>query len=330
MERGPKKIAYLFGAGATHAELLNLDPDLDTKNEGLLISHLSERVMLRARLNGDYFEGLELVSGTGGSLNIELLITLIENSRIKNWAEKTHILKELIRREIASALPASRTRRFCLHKGLLELHRHAKTQAKEELLGLITLNYERVLDLAYQTVISNEINYSLSRDMDLAGANNIPLLKLHGSFSWTNQQVLGKRREIEIIPLGLSKSYLHPPYGFIWNRALDILAKCDLLRIIGCSLSPNDVHLIDLLFKAQLERQRPFELQIINSNDAADMIKSNYGFFREIKSIEDLGVPSVPVTGPTNPFKTWLEYTAKKILSGREIANLRHLRNSMI
>src|SRR5947207_5777562 len=146
--------------------------------------------------------------------------------------------------------------------------------------------------------------------MDSASGDNVSLLKLHGSFSWTNQQVLGKRRDIEIIPLGLSKRYLHPPYGFIWNRALDILAKCDSLRIIGCSLSPNDVHLIDLLFKAQLERRRPFDLQIISSNDAADVIKSNYGFFREIKSLEDLGVPSVPVTGPVNPFKTWLEYTA--------------------
>src|SRR5207247_9766489 len=159
MERVPKKIAYLFGAGATHAELLILDPDLEVKSEGLLISNLSERVMFKARLNADYFEGLELVSGVGGSLNIELLITLIENSRIQDWAEKTHIHKELIRQEIEAALPASCTRRFCLHKGLLELHSHAKTQAKEQLLGLITLNYESVLDLAYRALIGTEINY---------------------------------------------------------------------------------------------------------------------------------------------------------------------------
>jgi hypothetical protein len=157
----------------------------------------------------------------------------------------------------------------------------------------------------------------------------IPLLKLHGSFNWTNQQVLGKRRDIEIIPLGSSKTYLHAPYGFIWNRALDILTKCDSLRVIGCSLSPNDVHLIDLLFKAQLERSEPFDIEIIALDPTADTIKGSYGFFRNIKPMSDLGVPSTPVVGPANPFKTWLEYTADNMLSRRQINAMLHLREVM-
>jgi hypothetical protein len=330
MASSPRKIAYLFGAGATHAELLVLDPDLESNEQGLLISDVSKRVMFKASLNADYVKGIEVVSGVAGSLNIELLITLIENSKIPNWSEKTDFLKRLIRQEIESALPATRTRQFCLHKGLLELHSHAKSQASEELIGLISLNYDSVLDLAYRAVFGYDVNYCLSRDMDTDAQDCIPLLKLHGSFNWTNQQVLGKRRDIEIIPLGSSKSYLHPPYGFIWNRALDVLAKCDSLRLIGCSLSPNDVHLVDLLFKGQLERRQAFDIETIGPDEAGDVIKSNYGFFPTIKRLSDLGVPSTSTVGPKNPFKTWLAYKATSILTRRNLAALPHLRKAMI
>ena len=139
MASSPRKIAYLFGAGATHAELLILDPDIESNEQGLLISDVSKRVMFKASLNADYVRGVEVVSGVAGSLNIELLITLIENSKIPDWSEKTDFLKRLIRQEIQSALPASRTRQFCLHKGLLELHSHAKCRGREELIGLLLL-----------------------------------------------------------------------------------------------------------------------------------------------------------------------------------------------
>ena len=163
-------------------------------------------------------------------------------------------------------------------------------------------------------------------DMDFAAGDNVPLLKLHGSFSWTNQQVIGKRRDIEIIPLGLSKSYLHPPYGFIWNRALDILAKCDSLRVVGCSLSPNDVHLIDLLFKAHLERRKPFEIEIIASDSAGVTIRDNYGFFPEIRTLVKIEGALIPDPDPSNPFKTWLKYKSLKMLRQAGIRRTTYLR----
>jgi hypothetical protein len=48
-QSGPKKIVYLFGAGATHAELANLYPTLVEKGRGLLISNVSRRVIEKAR-----------------------------------------------------------------------------------------------------------------------------------------------------------------------------------------------------------------------------------------------------------------------------------------
>lgn len=323
-----KTIVYLFGAGATHAELVALDPDL-RPNDGLLISNVSERVMSRASQDLGYLKGIETVSGRGGSLNIELLISLIENSKIPDWSNKSERLKEFIREDITSALPPSLTRRFFLHKGLLEFHNHKTTQTKEKLTGLISLNYDAVLDRAVEAIFGNGINYCFSREMDPESNAKIPLLKLHGSFNWKNQQVLCRRRSIEIIQPGSSKSYLHAPFGFIWNRALDLLARCDSLRVIGCSLSPNDVHLIDLIFRAHLERRQPFNIEIIAPDDTAKAIKQSYGFFRNIEMLSNLGIPSTPVVGPLNPFKTWLQYTAAKMLTQTEIDALPHLRKVM-
>jgi hypothetical protein len=308
----PTKIAYLFGAGATHAELQNIEPDLIKEKTGLLIRNVSSRVIEAARGETNYLEGLENVSGVKGSLNIELLISLIESSKIHGWEEKTQLLKKLVRDDIEAILTKSRTRRFYLHKGLLELHNQKHTQKKEKLIGLISLNYDDILDQAF-TEFYGEPNYCFSLD---AGSfpGCTPLLKLHGSFNWTGKIIRGRKRTIEIIPLGASKNYLHAPYSFIWNRALEILVECDTLRVIGCSMSPNDSHLIDLLFKAHLERKKPFEIEIISSDPTAEAIKKDYGFFPKIKKLTELEPVLVPEPDPPNAFRTWLRHKSFHML----------------
>src|SRR5713101_3801316 len=143
-EDKPDKIVYLFGAGATHAELQNIAPVLAEK-QGLLVSHVSSRVIEKARLEPGYIKDVAMVSGTSGSLNIELLISLIENSKIHGWEHKAHRLKDLVRKDIEGILTEERTRRFYLHKALFELHQQRAVQEKEKLTGLISLNYDNVL-----------------------------------------------------------------------------------------------------------------------------------------------------------------------------------------
>lgn len=306
----PAKIAYLFGAGATHAELQNIEPDLVKERTGLLIRNVSSRVIEAARSKANYLGGVENVSGVKGSLNIELLISLIESSKIHGWEEKAQLLKELVRQDIEAILTKPRTRRFYLHKGLLELHK--LTQKRERLTGLISLNYDDVLDQAF-TEFYGEPNYCCSLEVSTFPGRT-PLLKLHGSFNWTGISIRGRKRTIEIIPLGASKNYLHAPYSFIWNRALEILIECDTLRVIGCSMSPNDSHLIDLLFKAHLERKEPFEIEIISSDATAETIKKDYGFFPKIKKLTELEPALVPEPDPPNPFRTWLRHKSMNML----------------
>lgn len=313
----------MFGAGATHAELQNVDPDLDDEKTGLLIRNVSSRVIAEASRDKRYRQDVETVSGIKGSLNIELLISLIENSKVPGWEYKTHVLKTLVEKDIKGILVPARTRRFYLHKALFQYHQQPSTTANEKLIGVISLNYDHVADDAYQKVLGSA-NYSLSLDAETSRSQNIPLLKLHGSFNWDNVTIRGRRRRIEIIPMGSSKSYLHAPYGFIWNRALEVLIECDVLRVVGCSLSQNDAHLVDLLFKAQLERRDPFGLQIIDSVTAGDDIRRNYGFFPNITTLSDLGGISGG-TGPANPFAAWLK-SRTTLLKFREIASSPYVR----
>src|SRR5205814_8937315 len=110
-----KKVVYLFAAGATHAELINLEPDLIREKHGLLIGDVSSRVIERVRRQKRYLTNVKMVSGTAGSLNIELLISLLESSKVHDWAYKTNLLKQLVARDIQAILVRSRTRKFHLH-----------------------------------------------------------------------------------------------------------------------------------------------------------------------------------------------------------------------
>ena len=308
-----KRVAYLFGAGATHAELLELEPDILQKNQGLLIGHVSKRVIEKARANKHYRLNLETVSATKGSLNIELLISLLENSKVHDWASKSKLLKDLVEKDIKAILTPSRLRKFYLHRALFQLHHHKAVRAREEVVGFISLNYDGVLDQAYRKH-HGEPNYCFSLDDSKKSSTTVPLLKLHGSFNWSRANIRGRRRTVEIIPLGSSKSYIHAPYAFIWNRALEVLVKCDTLRVVGCSLSQNDVHLIDLLFKAHLERSKAFEIEIIASDKTGTRIRDNYGFFPKIRTLLEIERLLIPEAEPSNAFKTWLKYKSFKML----------------
>lgn len=123
----PKEIAYLFGAGATHAELdyLYRDRDLPEKLK-LLTSQVSDRVIKKAQSSARYLKGLEMLSQVSGmqnieppvpgSLNIELLLSLIESSKIHGWEYKTRYIKRLVKQDITGILTRSRTARFHLPK----------------------------------------------------------------------------------------------------------------------------------------------------------------------------------------------------------------------
>lgn len=309
-EPGPKKIVYLFGAGATNAELSNIDVDVD--ESGLLLSHVTKRVILEANKDAGFFgRNRMFLERAANSTNIELFISLIEDnaSEIPDALSVVNHLKQLVEADIKAILTPERLNSFYLHKALFELHQHNEN---EVITGLISLNYDTVLDDAYRRRYGNPDYRHSSQPSKSAGP---PLLKLHGSFDWEEVHINGRKKRIPIIPVGINKNYLRLPYNFIWGCALEVLADCDILRVIGCSLSPNDTQLIDLLFKAHLDKCGAFEIQIISSETTGQGIKSRYDFFPRITTAEKIEdtLMSEAKDG-TNVFKEWLKAKGRKVL----------------
>ena len=320
-----KKVVYLFGAGATHAELMNMHEELTTEiigKKGLLIKHVSERVLAKAKKDENFIKDIECIISSDRPSNIEELISLIETNRIDKASEKADKLRNLVEEDILGHLRVGEeSNEPVLYKSLLELHK--KIDEKEEVVGLITLNYDNLLDDAYTEILGNEPNYCTR----FGSRNDLPLLKLHGSFEWPKIKMGKNEISVPIMPLGIRKNYLELPFNFIWGRAGEILAECDTLRVVGCSLDRNDWGLIDLLFKSHLWKGEPYEIEIIDFDNTGLDIRGHFGFFPRITKAREIesGIIAEQMDSPAdqplvNPFRIWLDAKARRMLSPNEIA----------
>jgi hypothetical protein len=319
-KRPPLRVAYLFGAGATHAELANVcagrmsDATFLEKNS-LLFAHVSKRVCRDAINKQALSKTIRGLISKSGLSNLELFIGLLERNQVQTHEEVVRGLKKRLERDIVNRLKPY-AGKYYLYKALLEFHTIARA---EQLDGVITLNYDRLLDEAFEEMFDEEPDYGLSRQS--AASKTRPLLKLHGGFG-----LMYRNESLPIITPGVNKNYLELPYNFIWGRALEILLECDVLRVIGCSLSQNDLGIIDLLFKAHLKRKKePLVLQIIDFDPPDNRIKEQLGFFPRIEragEIEGALIADGTITDYTkgsNPFKIWLKAKIAKLMTKRDI-----------
>jgi len=326
-----KKVVYLFGAGATHAEVMNMHKELTAEiigKKGLLIKHVSERVIAKAKKDENFIKDIECIISSDRPSNIEELISLIETNRIKKASEKADKLRIFVEEDILSHLRGDKKSNGpVLYKSLFELHK--KIDEKEEVLGFITLNYDNLLDDAYTEILGNKPNYCTR----FGSRNDLPLLKLHGSFEWPTIKMGKNEISVPIMPLGIRKNYLELPFNFIWGRAGEILAECDTLRVIGCSLDQNDWGLIDLLFKSHLWKGEPYEIEIIDFDSTGEHIRDHFGFLRRITKAYGIesGIIAGDMDSPishhlANPFKIWLDAKAGRMLNEGEIASTTYLK----
>ena len=264
------KVVYLFGAGATHAE-----KSLECKirktglhktgklKAGLLARNISRRVIKKLLENkpdipnrygiDEFF--LEDKSDT--DIDIELFISLLEITKTNQTIEDAKVIRDFFQKDILNNLTVNRREimpRLC--SALLQLH---SKNTREELSGILTLNYDNLIEKAFK---ETGINFDFGFDIlpikhvgntDNADSGNPYLLKLHGSFNWyfdsSRIHVSGKpHQDIQWIPPRLNKEYSEYPYNIIHGKAYELLSSCDILRVVGCSLSLNDITLISLLF----------------------------------------------------------------------------------
>jgi hypothetical protein len=168
-----------------------------------------------------------------------------------------------------------------LYEAVLDLH--AVKGFTEELKGILTLNYDQYIEAAIERS-GSQTSLGLAFDQDqFVGGHR--LLKLHGSFGWDQSWPVARRPTPSQIgplwiPPGIQKDKDQYPFNLLWGQARELL-DCDVLRIVGCHLGPNDWDLISLLFTTRhtnARTARAYRIEIINSPKNAEDLRSRHPY----------------------------------------------------
>lgn len=304
-----RRVVYLYGAGATQAELSRVG---DTP---LLIGDINEGVFdtTGAEIKRRFFPHAD-----SRHLNIEYVISLIESLGTGENESAASDLRRHFQKFILDKLRVDPGYvEPNLTKALLKFHKLPEIGTKEKLLGIMTLNYDSLLDIAFSSIYGN-VNYGIqcnSEDYTIStDAATPPLLKLYGSFNWQMGnpiKVLESKDFLDQctslwIPPSIYKRTESYPFNYIWGKAFEIL-DCDVLRVVGCSLNQNDWGLLTLLFKTQfIQKDESYNIELINKPLLSDELSKRFGFLKKMVGIED--IPDVKVVNKETEFEEG-EYT---------------------
>lgn len=287
-----KKVVYLLGTGATQAEI-----SLVGGTSSVLMKDIIYGILRKIERNNiKILEDLKNVL-TAVYADIEHLITLYESTGIYKHENIAKHLKKLFKEEIQERTANIKPK---LLTALIDMHKIP--QLHEELKAILTLNYEDVLEQGIQEVMDG-VDYSIEMNCKHSFLRRsktcFPVLKLHGSFNWKNESPITLTDEDKIkkpenalwIPPGLEKRRERYPFSIIWGRAREVL-NCDVLRVIGCSLSRNDWHLVSLLYTTQKlnVQKKEYDIELIDYFDEGDQISEYYPYlsFRLISEIKEV------------------------------------------
>lgn len=330
-----KKIAYIVGAGSTQAEAAHVGKQINLlmKSHDDLGYGVSKRVLDKASKGQKRIRKLLDIEE---ETDIEKLITLLTATGTMENLEYAKILKENYYREIMDSIQeAGVLYNPELAIALLQMHTNRKFSGIEELSGIISLNHDNLFQEASQTVHSC-INLGFgfhSEDFKCGDIAQAPfLIQLHGSFSWRRYRsksihvvkIKPKRKydpTMTWIPPSILKETKDYPFNKLTGLAYEILADCDTLRIVGCSLSQNDWNLISLIFNAQVaqynDSKKCFKIELLMDIDF-DSFKKEVSYLKNLTPIHQLDdgdfsgykIPRDERPKPSeldNPFEFWLK-----------------------
>lgn len=297
------KVAYLIGTGASHAEI----KQRDLANPGLLMPHVADGIFdilikknepdpsIRELLNI-----IDLGIPDPYKIDIESIITLYESASTAVDRERANKIKRYFRKVITDRI--SKVNTLEGHPKLLTalIDMHTIKDFDEDLEAIITINYDDFIEQALLN-IHDGINFPFEIDKPCPYNINSslpPLCKLHGSFNWKNTNPV----KIRVMPLddnedqflwvppGVVKRIDYYPFNAIWGTARRSL-KCDILRIIGCSLNKNDWGLITLLHttnRLRNDTSEKYEIQYIDYPESYDIAKKEFPYFEKLRLITDI------------------------------------------
>jgi hypothetical protein len=264
------------------------------------------------------------------NLNIEYIVSLLESSHVSIYQDYANKLRTHFQAYLVNKLKYVEPK---LAKTLLKMHNTPRMKEIEELTGIITLNYDSLIDDASQEVLGY-VNYSIrckanerSKYIISNEKNKMEILKVHGSFNWGTgkmievfkSRLLKENNESLWMPPSIYKHTDRYPFNHLWGRAHELL-NCDVLRIIGCSLNQNDWGLLELLFKTQLLSESTYRIELIGNPNIIDEVRKRYAFLKNVvglneidwteyaKNKEDISknLELGPIPVGDNYFKIWL------------------------
>ncbi len=326
----PKRIVYLWGAGATHAEAQYLGANIsllmadrpDFGEEGI-----ATRILRRVK------DKISTSFDSGQGVDIEKLISLFTASGISKHARFADKMREAYFAELCTSLSRAKVlNNPTLAIELLQMHNDPTFREEVETLsGMITTNHDGLLQVASQEVFGKvNIGFKFSStDFSEVRSNSVPsILQLHGSFTWrfgvpikiSKLREASKSGDTVWIPPTILKESKNYPFNKLSGLAYEILAKrCDVLRVVGASLTQNDWNVLSLIFNAQRHNESTkstaFRIELIMPPGAAEYIGKECaylenmippGFLTEgrFADYKDTDIP--PESDMANPLAYWL------------------------
>jgi hypothetical protein len=327
----PKRVVYLWGAGATHAESQRLGSAINL----LMRDHpdfgegITTRILRRI--------GKKAISsfGPGEGVDIEKLISLLAASGVEEHVSLAERMRSNYFKELRSSLTKAKLLGDPqLAVDLFMMHRDSTFKNEVETLkGIITTNHDGLLQMASERVFG-AINPGFefeSKNFHQPDVDTPAILQLHGSFSWRfgmpmrieklNQQ--SKYTGTVWIPPTILKESKSYPFNKLSGIAYELLAReCDVLRVVGTSLTQNDWNILSLIFNAQRHREaargQAFLIELIMPRAAGEWVERDCAYLKNLQTIgyltegqfsdynDDTGPPLRPEDDMANPFAYWL------------------------
>ncbi|MCP5066959.1 MAG: hypothetical protein GY946_10365, partial [bacterium] len=261
---GPKKrVAYLLGSGATQGAIEHAGGRTNQVMEGLRID-LAQRTRDRVVKGFDSDpQLLQLVNSILEGADFEQLVTFFDDTPSEQFRKFGRELREVFSRLLRERLDEVETtidgKVPELFAALIDMHSVGANT--EELSGILSLNYDVFVERAAEQILHREVDYGLD---DSHADEAVRVLKLHGSFGWEAVwpvEFTMHHTGTNWIPPGIRKDKDRYPFNALWGRARGIL-DCDILRIIGCNLGPNDWDLVSLIFSSKYSNRQRSDMQI--------------------------------------------------------------------
>lgn len=293
-----RRVVYLLGAGATQGAAT-----FAGSGEKLVMPGLIDRLLERMREK--YLEVFQGDAGIARLVNdvvddqtdFEHLLTFLEDAPSLRYREFASQLKTVFETVLRAALDKVRRELGDQHSVLFSalVDMHAVRDFPESLSGFLTLNYDSFLEDAIRRT-GRGIDYGVRMNGDGDLHDAIPVLKLHGSFSWKHTWPIEVGEDLDEglwIPPGIRKLKGDYPFNAIWGAARELL-DCDVLRIIGCNLGPNDWDLVSLLFTTLHCRDSatPYDIEVVGRPETAARIATAFPYLNVQSLLE------IPEIGP--------------------------------